>query len=838
MVDPGEDCDQFAPEGQQCGRTGTPVACRFECSQSPEEGSPICPSGWQCGTDDICRAATGTFAAAGVPIEAAVERVLLGDFQGNGRASVLGLGGANNIGAAYTRLFFLDDDGTAVESNLLGFPVMSPQLRDLSGDGRDDFVFSLGGGLGMLLGQSRQELLPVAYPMLTLEQGASTLAIPIHPQPRSILDQLLVIFVSIDGQSGLQALDDEVAIAVLPHPHDQLANEPVVADVIRDASAPCGEMLFAYKDEPEIWLVQPCNGDGTWAGPATSLRLAATLPDDFVVDTGAFLADVDGDDELDLIVGADTGKTFVAQGCGGGLFCADKDDDSTQGRLLPVEPWSGSECSDLPMAAPESPIAVGDVNGDGLPDVVTPSEVLVVHSVVFETTKARVEVCPAATKLVGRWTTAKIADLTLDGRPDIVAGSSNGLDLEFYAGTGFDRLNLTRITTPAPVKKMSIGDFDGDLVPDLAVGLSGAIEGSEGAGPDTLAIAYGRVQQPPEPLVPLAAFNGIDQIVAAHFDFSDAVEELGVVAHSDEGLQTVTVFLSSGGRQLLAPFGLIGAPAGPTPEADVEGSPLSLALGDFTGDGNLDIASFAIDNNNCTSELCRFQLWVTPSAGNAELLPSAYGPQLPLEVQPYVFSPSLGVEIAVFPFAADVDGDGRQDVALLAPWGPDTEQAAVWWSKLDDSARSLSAAQTVTRGPLRLYAKSYPVVTDLDGDGQLDVVALSAEPEGPRLVVAWGSTGIDLTDPRPIYLPLVPSGFSLINADTDDLRELIVVGTEGVYLVQRSPSDPRAWEQELVEGVIGGSSVAVRDIDGDGIEDLAVADELGVRIYRGKAALP
>ena len=764
----------------------------------------------------------------GNPIEAAVERVLLGDFQGNGRASVLGLGAANAAGAAYARLFFVQEDGSAEESSLLGFPVASPQLRDLNADGRDDFVFSLLSGLGVMLGQVSEELVPVSYPLLTLTEGASTLAIPIQPNPLSPLNQGIVIFVGFDDRGALESLEDDETIAKLPFPLEKLAGEPVVADIVQDSSAPCGEMIFAYEDEPEVWLVQPCNADGTWASPDDNpLRLAATLPDGYVVDTGPFVGDIDADGTLDLVVGAKGGDSFVALGCGAGRFCADPTDTDTAGEMLLAEPTVASTCAIQGEVEKTHPIAMGDINADGVSDFVTPFTVVLTRGVELTGQVAKIEICTIATKLVGQWSSAKIEDLNLDGHADVIAGSSSSLDLEFFAGTGLDRMNLTRITTQAPVSHMSLGDFDGDLVPDLAVGLSSPNE-------DTLAISYGRLQQPPEPLVTVGAFDGMDQVVAAYFDEGDAVQELGVVARNSDGMQTVTVFLSSGGRQLLAPFGLIGAPAGPTPEADLEGSPLSLAVDDFDGDGHPDLASLALDGTSCGSDDCPFRLWVTPSEGEADLLPSLHGPQLPSDILLLASSDVFGLEVVAFPVSVDIDGDACADVVLIAPFRADRTQSGVWWAKLDSEAGELTDVQLVTQGPLLLTARSFPVVEDLDEDGAPDVVALA----GGELVVAWGTSGLDLSQPVALDVPEEPLGFAFVHADTDGLREMVVVGEEKAYLAQRSPSEPRVWTLHALDGVDGGTSVAVRDIDGDGIEDLAIADELGVRTYRGKAVLP
>lgn len=838
VVDEGEDCDLYAPEGQQCGMRGGPGACRFTCDQVSEGGSVSCPTGWRCGTDGVCRSATGSFDPSGASIEAAVVRVLLGDFQGNGSAAVLGMGAASNLGAAYTRLFFLEGE-SVFESNLLGFPVASPVLRDLSGDGRDDFVFSTFGGIGVLLGQPTHELAPYAYPITTLREGATTLAYPLQPYPFSDLDQIIVIFTSFNGQGYLEALTDNHVIAEMPFALEQFAGEPVLADVINDPSSPCGELMVAYRGEPDVWLVQPCKADGTWSEPPSSLRKVATLPAGFVVETGVFLADADGDEVLDLVVGS-TQDAFLSFGCGEGRFCSDKDDVATAGSMLQVEYAAAAPCEGMLFGDPKPPIAVGDINDDGLPDVVTTTDLMILHSVEPGVATAHVELCPVATKLVGAWTSAKIADLNSDGLLDVVAASENGLDIEYYAGTGLNRLNLTRITTPAPVSGMTIGDFDGDQVPDLAVGLRGGVAQPDGTRRDGLAIAYGRVQKAPEPIVPIAAFDRIDQVVSAHFDLSDAVEELGVVSLTNEGTQTVTVFLSSGGRQLLAPFGLVGAPEGSAGDRDIEGIPLAVTMGDFDGDGLQDLGSLAISSSICTYDECRFRLWLTPSGGGAELKPSSYSEELPAEVLPFVLHEGVGAELAAFIRSGDLDNDGASELLLIGPWGANRTESAAWVARLAaaDARIEFQGVDRVTQGPVSLHGDSHPIVTDLDGDGQVDVVAVGLVGGESRVVVAWGTAGIDLSHPEAIEIGQEARSFDLIQADTDEATELVVVGPADAVLIQRSPAYPRAWESKVLDGIAGGTSVAARDINGDGVDDLAIADQASVRVYYGKASNP
>ena len=849
VVEPGEDCDSFAPEGQECGRSGSPVACRFVCSQTPQAESPDCPTGWLCGTDDICRLSSGTFRQFGPGIDGAVRRVLLGNFQGNGRASVLGLSSANQSGFAYGRLFGVDEKGVAQELPLFGFPIGSAAIADLSGDGRDDMLFHSLGGIGVLLGQESPGLAPVTYPIVTLSAGARTRAVPFRPYPGSPLDEGMVIFNGFGQETSIAPLEDGSAdLATLAYPLESLVGEPVTADIISGPDSPCGELLFAFRGTTSVWMAELCDALG-WASGSDVARTVASLPSGRTITSAVHVDDINNDGLLDVLVGADGGDSFVAFGCGDGLFCGVPDDHgpASEGKLLPLRPSFGAKCDPGVVVVPENILALGDLNNDGVPDVVTPRDILLTQSITPGTAGVDVEICVAASRLVGTWSLARIADLNQDGMADLIAGSSEGLDLDFFAGTGMNRLNLTKLSTQAPVSHLAVGDFDGDRVPDVAVGLIRAgIGPTDDAEPtDVVAIAYGRVSRPPESLTNVASFPAIDQILSAHFETSDAVQELGVVAMRPDDVQTVTVFLSGGSRELLAPFGLQGAPAGPNPITDVTGTSLRAEVGFFTNDSYLDIAAFAIDGDICTKLDCATRLWLIPSSGEAQLSEPSFSAVLPSSVMPFALPGGLGTaELALF-LRGVKQADGAPDALFLISMEQATERrAGIWRVSLPEGgqfwADISNPLDLVSDGPLQLVAESYPVVRDVDGDGALDVLMIAQRPEGRRVVIAWGKDGVlDLSAPEPIEIPAgESSGFAMLQADADPLLELVIVGPEGAYLAQRAPGAPRAWAVTQLDDVGGGTSVAALDIDGNGLEDLAIADEAGVRLYRGASAQP
>ena len=186
------------------------------------------------------------------------------------------------------------------------------------------------------------------------------------------------------------------------------------------------------------------------------------------------LADVAGDNHQDLIVGN--------QGSANELYLNDG-----QGNFTLASP---SGIGNLGSGA--TAIAVGDLNGDGHPDLVlanggTPTVFLnrgpdtTGHWQGFSTGTAVSGAAATATAL-------GLADFNLDGALDLVVANSGANAL--YLGDGHGGLIATAISLGSGGTALSVGDLNGDGYPDLVIATaSGASVVLNGAGAFTTRLA-------------------------------------------------------------------------------------------------------------------------------------------------------------------------------------------------------------------------------------------------------------------------------------------------------------------------------------------------------------
>jgi hypothetical protein len=278
-----------------------------------------------------------------------------------------------------------------------------------------------------------------------------------------------------------------------------------------------------------------------------------------------------------------------------------------------------------------------------------------------------------------------IADFNGDGFLDVAVASSGGCDTDVcwnaeatvFLGDGKGKFAAGASTILSPnlrVSSVAVGDFNGDGIPDLALwSFSGnsitilfgkgdgtfAIKGTIATGGDFLLLLVGDFNGDGIPdlaelnttsdMVNILLGNGDGTFTAStaatsstgdqpcswvEGDFNgDGIPDLAIVANCDgQNNGLVTILLGNGD-------GTFSAAASPATGIDTAGSTVGLAIGDFNGDGNLDLA--------------------IASAGSVTFL---------LGAGDGTFTQASGSPVALstdgFLAAGDFNGDGKLDLAV------------------------------------------------------------------------------------------------------------------------------------------------------------------------------
>jgi hypothetical protein len=269
-------------------------------------------------------------------------------------------------------------------------------------------------------------------------------------------------------------------------------------------------------------------------------------------------------------------------------------------------------------------IAVGDLNGDGIPDVVVASQngdndgtvgvLLGNGNGTFQPTATYDSGGPHA------WAIA-IADVNSDGKPDIVVMNALSGSVGVLLGNG-DGTFAPAVTYKAAGFTISVADVNGDGKLDIITGGLDVLLGN-GDGTFQPARNYG-----PGSYATLADVNGDGKLDIVSFLNSGSI---GVLLGNGDGTFQTPVTYATGGDQ-----------------------PNSIAVGDLNGDGKPDIAVA----NYCTSAAC------SGDGSAAVLLGNGDG-----TFQPAITYDSGG-KFAQGVAIADVDGDGKSDLIVASNCAP------------------------------------------------------------------------------------------------------------------------------------------------------------------------
>ncbi len=547
---------------------------------------------------------------------------------------------------------------------------------------------------------------------------------------------------------------------------------------------------FAAGDRPESVAAADLNGDG-----APDL-VAANIPRSLPIAGGASVLLGRGDGTFQdkvPIAALDSAQSYVALGDLDGDSVADLVTAYGFGEGVSVLLGNGDGSFQTPVSFPTgdgpTPVVVADLDGDGVSDLVTANQGSGDASVLLGNGDGSFQA--AVSFPTGeRPNSMAVADLDGDGVPDLVTGNTprfplpGGVSVRLGNGDGSFQspsfqAALSFAARDDPVF-VAVADLDDDGVPDLATTnfLGGDVRVLLGNGD-------GSFQTP----VSFPTGDGPSPVVVADLD-GDGVADL---VTANQGSGDVSVLLGNGDGSFQA---AVSFPTGERPN--------SMAVADLDGDG---VPDLIIANAGRRG---------TSPAGVSVLLGNGDG-SFRLATS---FATFLPVSVAV----ADLDGDSVPDlVTANAAFG----SVSVMLGKGDGSfqpAGSFAAGE----GPGSV------TVADLDGDGVPDLVTTNNQPlfGSSHVSVLLGNGDGTFQAAVSFAAGDRPRSVAVADLDGDSVPDLVATDIPDFPL----PGGARVLLgrgdgtfQDAVTYAAGDDpvSVAVADLDGDGVPDLVTANDGG-----------
>jgi hypothetical protein len=817
VIEGAEDCDTFAPApGQSCRPPGSVGACHIDCRPDATGARPACPAGWGCNVDGFCLRPSGAFVALPESKVGDASLLLSGDFDGDGRADVISRPALDTAGGARMRFHYFDQGGALAESRLFVKSVSSPSVADLSGDGRSDVVFS-NRVVGALRGQSDRSTVPETCSSYHFPDASVRMVGVYHAPIQNISS--VVSLTTIGGTSGFYIPDATGVLrlrAAVPAVPSSLAGDPVRGNIVEAAAtSPCDELVFAVAGATSFSMVDACTRD-----PATDeviwrdqfAQATVTLDPPAPVDGAPLVADIDGDGHLDVLVGA-AGRAYLARGDGAGLATAIPFN-------LPL-----ANPTEVPPAIP-MPLAAGDFTGDGAVDFVFPDYLLA-------SSPAPSGALPVYQPLVGSlgvpWTVARIADFNGNGFADVAAASSGRTGIDFFNGSGTGNLTPFSVATDQPVRFLAVGDFDGDLLGDLAIVEAPATP----ADPDALAIAFGNPAGPPSPAAPVARIAGAEQLSA----FSEEgisnllVASRQAVGGRDDGV--LAVLPGSGDRLPYAPCQLVSI----TDTGQVFSSAAAgVVAGGLTGAGHHDVFALATDGFPETND---YNFWILSDMLTPAGTISRVGGKIDPRLRPVIIN-GMQVSVRLAGAAADVNGDGRDEVLWAIPADQDARCGLIVTGVGADGSLQMDGENPVVINEPCLGPQLVPV--DADGDGWVDVALLTGAPgvPGRKIYLLWNDGRGGFSSASAAFVSSAgdsPEQMAVVPATPQRALGIAYVTDSAALLA--TVSGPRQFATPLkLADVQHGTGIVAADVNGDGVTDLVVAASGNLRVLAAQLVSP
>jgi hypothetical protein len=504
-----------------------------------------------------------------------------------------------------------------------------------------------------------------------------------------------------------------------------------------------------------------------------------------------------------------------------------------------------------PSATPFN-VVLGDVTGDGNADVViVDARVSVQVNDGTGRLGAPVDRGPA-TPLGEAPYTALVGDLNGDGYDDLVYGHSPQYPTSYIAVRLADRAGgfappVDYRITGLGYPYLALADLDGDGDQDIAAVVSDAGDPSEidalinaGDGTFTPTVKYRNAGE---------AYG----VAAADLD-GDGRDDLVVGTYSDD---SVHVFWNRGNGDLLAP---VKVPAGV--------HPLTVSIGDLDGDGHPELvvvnqldasdasitggmpSTVSVLHNRAQGSFDPPVAWEVGVGASWSALSDLNGDGTPdvtvvngtmdatllFNNGSGAFFTPLRIGVGGEPVdlrAGEMNGDGRPDLLFINNTG---ELVVVLTTASDLPAAPINyPTGRVPNPPVPTPTAPAAIASgDLDGDGKIDLVVTSTLPddEGMKVLLNEGS-GL-FGGPVPFNVPVAsaprPGTLAMADLNRDRIAD-IVSGSDYPCVYMASRTGAVAPGRCYMNGADGNPmTLALGDVDGDGLPDLAVVRSTGTQI--------
>jgi hypothetical protein len=405
----------------------------------------------------------------------------------------------------------------------------------------------------------------------------------------------------------------------------------------------------------------------------------------------------------------------------------------------------------------------------------------------------------------GRPVEVTVADLNADGRPDLISTPDRnlGIHLQTPAGGFLDAPDLLLPTSELDVEAnlVAAADWNGDGRLDLASFFVVRDIPVQGTGlhfqPDT-GFTDGALPDVDLPEDPRAI--SANEIIAADVD-GDGRQDV-VVAADVSG--TMAVFLQGASGRFSGADIVLG-------NGEVRKSAAGLAA-DLDGDGWMDLAQSGFDTFNV--------------ALYSQVSPGTFGAMPDQEL-----GTALTVRMGAVA-AGDLDGDGRQDLVVPSPGtaGLRISELAIFLQQSTGGFFPVPDAQigtpTTTREPQSVVA------ADLDGDGRLDLACTSSDGSGNGDLAVFlqspGGAGAFEDEPSEVLAvsALPPGSLLAADLDADGQLDLACANPESDLLTVFRQVGTGSFSAEPLElgGISAPVAVVAADLNADGRVDLASAN--------------